>query len=245
MKRFVTLGLAVLLLAACSTTGKDDHMMDDTMYKFSLKVMNVSDGSDFPTPLAPGVYAVHGEGAMLFMEGMPDPGYGLEALAEDGNPAMLAESMAMMDMVREAGVFSMPVGSDSPGPLLPGSSYEAHFMAMPGDMLSFATMMVQSNDLFFGTGEMGIPLFDEDCMPMEGDITMMVALWDAGTEVNQEPGAGMDQAPRQSGPDTGAMDDIADTVRNYNDVDDGFSLPEVPMLIKVMLTAEMMEEMER
>ena len=43
-------------------------------------------------------------------------------------------------------------------------------------------------------------------MPVTGDITSSISLWDAGTEVNQEPGAGADQAPRQSGPNTGAAE---------------------------------------
>ena len=33
-----------------------------------------------------------------------------------------------------------------------------------------------------------------------------VYLWDAGTEVDQTPGEGADQAPRQAGPNTGDVD---------------------------------------
>jgi hypothetical protein len=35
-------------------------------------------------------------------------------------------------------------------------------------------------------------------------VTDQIELWDAGTEVNQAPGFGADQAPRQAGPNTGA-----------------------------------------
>lgn len=41
-------------------------------------------------------------------------------------------------------------------------------------------------------------------------------LWDAGTEADQEPGLGADQAPRQAGADTGA-DDPDNTVRLAED----------------------------
>ena len=67
-------------------------------------------------------------------------------------------------------------------------------------------MFVQSNDRFFSLGGAGIPLFDADGAPISGDITSLVTLWDAGTEIDQTPGAGADQAPRQAGPDTGAHD---------------------------------------
>jgi len=36
--------------------------------------------------------------------------------------------------------------------------------------------------------------------PRTGDVTADVQLWDAGTEVNMEPGVGADQPPRQSAP---------------------------------------------
>ena len=57
---------------------------------------------------------------------------------------------------------------------------------MPGDRLSLTTMMGQSNDWFYAPVESGIPLF-ENGNPISGDITSQIILWDAGTEVNQEP----------------------------------------------------------
>ncbi|MEM8709066.1 MAG: spondin domain-containing protein, partial [Actinomycetota bacterium] len=39
-----------------------------------------------------------------------------------------------------------------------------------------------------------------------GDVTDQVTLWDAGTEIDQTPGEGADQAPRQAGPNTGDVD---------------------------------------
>ena len=40
-------------------------------------------------------------------------------------------------------------------------------------------------------------------MPLTGDITAKMILWDAGTEVNEELGIGPNQGPRQKGPNTG------------------------------------------
>ena len=75
-------------------------------------------------------------------------------------------------------------------------------------------MFGDSNDLFFAPTEQGIPLFAPDGTPLEGDVTSYMILWDAGTEVNEGPG-GPNQAPRQSGPDTG--EDENGVVRIVND----------------------------
>ncbi|MDA0746199.1 MAG: spondin domain-containing protein [bacterium] len=155
-------------------------------------------------PLAPGVWAVHRTPGILFRSGHPNSGQGLEALAEDGNPASLATSLAGRMDVASSGAFNTPVGASGPGPLLPGAAYEFTFTASPGDKLSLATMFVPSNDFFYAPDESGIALWDAVGNPAQGNV--YVNLWDAGTELDQPPGAGRDQAPFQSGPNTGAAD---------------------------------------
>ena len=155
--------------------------------------------SGVTTPLAPGVAIALVDGATLFVSGSPDTGEGLEGLAEDGDAGPLAESTG-------ATVFAVPEGATDPGPLFPGSSYTVEIEAPVGAHLSLATMLVQSNDWFFSLGGAGVPLFAADGSPISGDITDQVALYDSGTEIDQTPGVGADQAPRQAGPDTGADD---------------------------------------
>lgn len=136
-----------------------------------------------------------------------------------------------------SGVFNTPEGAGAPGPIGPGGAYEFTFLAGPGMRLSFATMFVPSNDFFYGPDGAGIALFDDMGMPVSGDVTAQVQLWDAGSEENQEPGVGADQVQRQSGPDTGAADPD-DTVRLAPDT---FSnLPAVADVIQVTLTPTMM-----
>ena len=178
------------------------------------------------TVLAPGIWVVHADGMPLFVDGEADMGGGLEGLAEDGNPGPLADALGM-----GSGVFNTPVDAAGPGPVPPGGAYEFTFRARPGDRLSFATMFVQSNDLFFAPDDEGIDLFATG-RPARGDITAQIYLWDAGTEVNQVPGVGPDQAPRQSGPDSGA--DESGDVRL---VDDGFHYPDVEDAIRVTISA--------
>ena len=182
------------------------------------------------TLLAPGVWGTQRGGTPLFTDGQPDRGDGLEALAEDGNPAELAASLP-----RNSGIFDTPVGADSPGPLTfmeTGNAYEFTFVARPGDRLSFATMYVQSNDLFLAPGDTGIALFADDGLPISGDITDQIELWDAGTEVNEEPGVGANQAPRQAAANTGA--DEGGTVRL---VDDGFTYPAVADIVRITISS--------
>ena len=160
--------------------------------QFTVRIENIG------TVLAPGAWVAQRGGTPFFTDGQPDRGAGLEALAEDGNPAQLAANLHP-----NSRIFNTPVGADSPGPLTPGNAYEFTFVARPGDRLSFATMYVQSNDLFLAPDETGIELFT-DGLPISGDITAQIGLWDAGTEVNEEPGVGENQAPRQAGANTGA-----------------------------------------
>ena len=95
-------------------------------------------------------------------------------------------------------------------------------------------MFVQSNDLFFAPGDGGIALFDAGGRPVHGNVTNQIALHDAGTEVNQAPGVGPDQAPRQAKPDTGTSERVPiDLVINRRD---GFSYPPVEAVIEIEIT---------
>ena len=72
-----------------------------------------------------------------------------------------------------SGVFNTPDGADSPGVIVPGASYSFAVHAEAGTTLYFATMFVQSNDLFFAPGE-GIELLAADGMPVMGDPSALV-----------------------------------------------------------------------
>ena len=178
-------------------------------------------------PIAPGVFAVHASPSVLFMGGSVDAGVGLEALAEDGDPSGLATAVASGTGVSSSGAFNTPVGAAGPAPAFPGESYSFEVTGMPGDRLSFATMFVQSNDLFYAPADAGLDLFPGGTA-LNGDVTGMILLWDAGTEVNEQPGIGLYQAPRQAGPDSGM--DESGTVRQVND---GYAYPDVSDVIRV------------
>ena len=116
---------------------------------------------------------------------------------------------------------------------LPGSSYSLSFRGVPGESFSFVTMFVPSNDLIWATAGTGIPLFGTDGQPTSGDVTSMVIILDAGTELNQTPGLGGDQVHLQPAPNTGADD----TDANVRAVDDGFTYPAVSDVLTVTITS--------
>ncbi|MBI1259912.1 MAG: hypothetical protein GC204_20790 [Chloroflexi bacterium] len=185
--------------------------------------------------ISPGVFIIHNDMhlAPVFTTGQADRGEGLEAQAEDGNPGPLSMGLENMGF-EQVGVFNTAVGADKPGPLMPGQAYEFSFQAVPGDRLSFTTMFGQSNDLFFAPDENGIALFGGKDKPVSGTFTGAVQLWDAGTEVNQEPFVGSDQAARQAAPNTGAAEN--GVVQSITTVTDGFSYPSVLASLKLTIS---------
>ncbi len=189
--------------------------------------------------LSPGVFVIHSadQTAPFFTTGEVDRGVGLEGQAEDGSPVALSEALTAGGMYKQVGVFNTPVDATEPGALMPGQAYEFSFTAAPGDYLSFVEMFGQSNDLVFATDEHGIALFNGMGTPIGGSFTGSVDIWHVGTEVNQEPFVGADQAPRQAAPNTGEGESLPVTPISW--VDDGFTYPSAVASIKVTITNEM------
>ena len=178
--------------------------------------LKLPDGRTTNAPIAPGVYAVSKAANVLFTPGgMADEA--LERLAEDGNFQPMLDKVMALEGLAAAGMF------------LPGQPFT--FTASPGDHLQFATMFVQSNDLFFAPKAGGIALFDIGGRAAHGKVTGQVALYDAGTEVNQPPGAGPDQAPRQPKPDTGKAERAP--IEIVASRHDGFTYPAVDAVVEV------------
>ena len=196
---------------------------------FTVRIENVSGGTD-PVILGPGVALVHAGSAPIYSPGSSDRGMGLEALAEDAMPGQLASALSAK-VGFEPVVFSTPEGTFGEGPILPGYAYRFVVHGAPGTYVSFATMFVASNDLFYAPSAHGVPLFGEYGAPLMGDLTRKVMLWDAGTEANEEPGMGPNQPLAQSGPNMGPADPDS-TVRLVND---GYQYPDVAAAIRVTM----------
>ncbi|WP_010227220.1 spondin domain-containing protein [Gillisia marina] len=157
-------------------------------------------------PLSPGIYVVHDNGTQpIYQSNAQDLDEGLEEIAEDGVPTTLVSALNSKSGVNEVAAFNTPDGSTTPGPIGPGEKYEFSFTASEGENLSFATMFVQSNDWFYAFSPNGIPLF-QNGVAINGDFTSQVFLYDAGTEADEYPGAGLFQVIRQTALNTGDVD---------------------------------------
>lgn len=234
-------------LALAVTIGGCGLTESDGRVTFLIRVANVStdetlmlpDGMPRSVPLSPGIWVVHDDQAVLFEANEPDRGQGLESIAEDGDPSPatvfrpLAEVVLDQDGVTSAGVFDTPVDAEAAALIGPEEAYEFRVMAREGERLTLVTKFIPSNDLFFAPVESGIELFEEG-RPVSGDRTEAFVLWDLGTEVNEPPGAGPNQADRQPEPNTGP--DENGTVRLGAESGDGFTYPAVADVLSVTIT---------
>ncbi|MEP7064798.1 MAG: spondin domain-containing protein [Gemmatimonadota bacterium] len=208
---------------------------------FTVRVENVStastlklsNGTTAPAPTAPLLWTITDAGNPIFTAGVRDQKHGLQQLAEDGNPGVLADYITQqMKSVLRSGVVVVPLGDKSAGPITPGKAYEFTVAAAPGQRLSLAFMFGQSNDLFYGSGAKGIALFDAKGKPLTVDVTSQLSLWDAGTEVNEEPGLGPNQAPRQAAPGAGTKEHTVVAA-----VHDNFAYPRTTDVIRVTVAS--------
>ncbi|MEO5890309.1 MAG: spondin domain-containing protein [Ferruginibacter sp.] len=152
-------------------------------------------------------------------------------VAASGKFTVTIENVSPQKSFLSSGVFNTPVGAAAPGAIKPGDKYEFMVTSGRNQRLSFATMLAATNDIFFAPDEKGIALYDNSGKPLTGEITDQVYLWDAGTEVNEEPAVGPNTVTKQAGPNTGPAEN--GSVRKLSMVSDGFTYPQVAEVIKV------------
>lgn len=155
--------------------------------------------------ISPGVWTVHVDGAGLFREGEPASS-AIEAMAEGGKSDELrAELMDGKGILAQGQYSTGPKdGSYEDSPLAPGDTVQFEVSARSDARLSFVSMFIHSNDVLFASPPQGLGLglaLDE-----EVDASAEAGLWDAGTEVNEEPGFGSSQpAQGPGGEDEGGV----------------------------------------
>lgn len=203
--------LSALALMQISFTASAAHTARKAKAtKFTVRVENISQPNGFTASngvkwsfaLSPGAFLLNDGKAPLFREGKK-ASKGLEMQAEDGDPSGLINQLEMAHHSSALhGVYNMPVGATSPGPIRPGNAYEFSIEAQPGTRLFMTMMNGQSNDWFYAPDENGIELFPNG-KAVSGDVTNRFILFDAGTEVDEELGIGPNQGPRQPAPNTG------------------------------------------
>ncbi len=198
-------------MLGCSLIGGAAICQKALATDFVVRIENVSARHTLKTSqgdkcvgISPGVWCLHSGNNPIFTVGRRAT-TGLKHLAEDGNPEGLFSDLQFNSGVKATGAFDYAA---APYPVAgfigPMQAFEFVVPnASKGDRLSFATMFIESNDWFYSNNSKGIELFGADGAPMNGDVTRFFGLWDAGTEETEEPGVGMNQAPRQARPGTG------------------------------------------
>jgi hypothetical protein len=194
-----------------------------------------SDGTHWDVMLSPGVWAVHDESFAVVPPGTSVSGTPTEALAEDGNLSPLLTALQGEPRVIATGI----VGEDDPDvsystdPIAPGREVTITFEIEDPGPLWIGFMFAQSNDVMLASNPEGIALdLADDAVH---DVTERMGLWDAGTEVNEEPGIGPTQAPRQGA--SGGGEDEAGLVTLVDGSDAaGFAYPAVTEFVQVEIT---------
>jgi Spondin_N len=181
MFRRITPFLVSAAVAACGTdqptalapTDASANQLNSAE-SYDVTITNLTSGQ----PLSPAVLVTHVRRVSLFSMGSMASA-GIQAIAEDGNPAV---SAAMLTGVR--GVFDV-VTTGAPAHRIGGpgpTSVQATIMAdREHRLLSFATMLICSNDGFAGLNGVALPNDDQP-------VTVYAYGYDAGTERNTEAG---------------------------------------------------------
>jgi hypothetical protein len=237
-QKFIIFAAIVLLSFVGSGLAFGGGTREAKKATFKIRVENIADadgvaaqdGSKYPFALSPGFFIVSNKNSQIFETGKKAAKQ-LEAQAEDGNPEFFLKKYLSRIGSLYTGIFTKPIGKDMASPIFSGGAFEFEVYAEEGMKLNLAFMYGQSNDLFYAPDK-SINLFDANGNAFNGDVTGLFKLWDAGTEVNQAPGLGADQGPRQKGPNTGAAENGVVKL-----VGDGFAYPDTKNVLRITITA--------
>jgi hypothetical protein len=250
----LTAGVTVLLMLLTAMPAAAQSARAGTATTFTIRVENVArrvltlpSGREADIPLSPGLWVVHtGRSPILTPGELATPA--LKAMAEAGLASALAMTLSGTPGIRAVGVMETPQGrprgrmetsraegggANTIRMLQAGQHYEVTVTAQPGDRLSLALMLAQSNDGLLATDGDGIALFDGS-RPLSGDMTARLRLWDAGTEVNEQPGTGRNQGLRQGAAHAG--DPERRPIRPLADAEFGEAWPPADRIVKITIT---------
>ncbi|MFN8389272.1 MAG: spondin domain-containing protein [Bdellovibrionota bacterium] len=232
-KLYIALALSLVsTLNACGGGGGGGGSSDGQRYDVLIENIASANAlpSGAPVVFSIGIFAVHDGSSPIFTPGS-FASTELESFAEDGDPSPLVRTLQNDTSIGLLGLVQTPVGQLSPSTLRPGQSYKTIIDTSGGSRFSLALGFLQGNDLFVADAD-GINL-SPNGQPLAGDVTSSFTLYDAGTEKNEEPGAGANQGPRQAAPNTGTSESAP-----VGPVSDGFQYPPVNQILRVTITPQ-------
>lgn len=230
--------IVVFSLCCFLSCGGGGGSSTDVGQLFEITIDNIApnsaltsaNGQPAPVAFAPAVFAVHSGSGPFYTIGQVAPQNGIDAYAEAGDTSKLVQSLQSAPGVKLIGLAQTPVGETGAAALVPGSSYKADIAAHGGDKLSLVLAFLQGNDLVVGPGSQGIALFDADGNAISGDITAQFSLLDVGTELNERPGDGPNQDPRQATVTSGTPESVP-----VGPVSDGFTYPALGSVLRITI----------
>ena len=164
--------------------------INGAMRDYRVSVQNLSN-----QPLGPIVSITHPAETVLWAVGA-DASNGIQTVAEMGNPAPLVAELTPLLLTSEVSELNntgrpltrMGVTQPAFGPFVPGDDLvdNATFeiAGMPGDVFSCASMVIITNDGFWGLDGVGLPA--------TGTQTFYAFAYDTGTEENSEMSSDLD-----------------------------------------------------
>ena len=168
--RQLKFNLLVPALAVAFLAFHSGPLQADEKYKITIE--NLTAGQPFSPPVA----ATHGPGISMFEVGSL-ASLGLEAIAEDGNQMPMFNRFSSSSKVTDVVDIGMPLTPNGTSVGMFTDSVTFELTARGKDRLSFATMLICTNDGFTGLNGMKLP---------KGSTVRWINGYDAGTEDNTE-----------------------------------------------------------
>lgn len=169
-------GIALLVLLLALLTASLGFAEGETT-SYEVTITNLTSGQPFTPP----VIATHRPSTGMFTVGQP-ASFELKEIAENGN---LAPMVMALENDKHVSNFVVAVAGDPP-PLLPGQSVTVSIdESLGGKYLSFASMLICTNDGFTGLDTVRLPQVVGETLTFTADA------YDAGTEINTEDFADM------------------------------------------------------
>ncbi len=175
------LGAAVLVLAPGALSGAPESHA----FTYKVTITNLTRSQ----PMTPPLVATHpGSGYLFAVGAAASPG--LQQIAENGNLNRMQFRLQNDRVANRNTDYTIAISSAAPpGPLVPsnlpaGAAFPASttfaITARPGDSLSFAAMLICTNDGFTGVDGLELP------REMGGVVSIDTIAYDAGTELDTE-----------------------------------------------------------
>jgi hypothetical protein len=167
-----TLAAATVFLATASLAAADAPVAT-----YEVTITDLTAGQ----PLTPPVVATHRAATSMFTVGQP-ASFALKEIAENGNLAPMISQVESDKHVADSAAASAPlVPAGLPGSAMFGDSVTLTVSASEGaKFLSFASMLICTNDGFTGVDSLRLPKDVGDA------VIVRSAGYDAGTELNTE-----------------------------------------------------------